>query len=56
MQTEHKPGEIDLGHIRLAQDKHGDLTAWHKALKKPAPIPRAALIAWLKRQLRELVA
>jgi hypothetical protein len=56
METKHKPGEIDLGPIRLVQDKAGEILAHHVALKAPAVIPRAALVAWLKRQLRELVA
>lgn len=56
METKHKPGEIDLGPIRLVQDRSGELTAHHVALKTPASIPRAALLSWLKRQLRELVA
>jgi hypothetical protein len=56
METKHKPSEIDLGPVRLVQDKRGELTAHHVALKEPVVIQRSALLSWLKRQLRELVA
>ena len=49
-------GELDLGPVRLVQDKDGELLAFHVALKEPVSIPRSALLAWLKRQLREQVA
>jgi hypothetical protein len=56
MNSKRKVGEIDLGAVRLVQDRNGEITAHHDALKTPALIARAALLAWLKKQLREMVA